>query len=304
MKNLYLKLLLVLIAGCGFLSPKDKEDKPDLSGIKIKYDTYASLITKHQDSNGFVEVDKCDSLLFSGLISATGIRVNLTAAEEKPGRWLRRPTDYPECWENGESRSTISRDMLLGVYWHAWRAKDLALLERLREYGESRNWFMGDDSIGGLHTVLNPPMIGLLNDMIEKLGGEKRVFTWRISPSEACSGFECHLQMLQLLLYYEIHGQIPSPTVKAIVTIANRNPSNILYSYMKYFFTGTSLKPVIDLMLKTKRYPSSALPSSAEVCESWPVQREDGDKGLKPCPERNEIHSGGDWLFVANLLLR
>jgi hypothetical protein len=103
--------------------------------LEEKYKIYKSLLK--QDQYGFIESDECDSLLFTGLVGCLpSITVNIDSAFDKTtGMWHRRPTSTP-CFPNG-SKSTISRDMLLGLACYAYHNKRLDISEQVIKYSLS-----------------------------------------------------------------------------------------------------------------------------------------------------------------------
>lgn len=188
----------------------------------------------HMDEHGFVLTDHCDSTLFSGLIGSTGVRVNITAAEKSPGEWLRRPTTYPECWGCGKSRSTISRDMLLGVYWYAWAAGDLPLLERMWRYGVTHFWRMGRGRWFGADTLMNTAMISTLAQMIYQLGGKnhwiaRRLPTWWSVTADPDKYYVNRLTALHLMLRKRVWGRLGAQANHVTQALYHKWPTNAMF---------------------------------------------------------------------------
>ena len=234
MKKFLLWLLCLLpFYSCGRPGERYVEESPDAyAKLQFKYDS----VPLDVDSWGFVDTGKCDSTLFTGMISAGGKRADLVAAEVEPGKWYRRPIDYPECWEHGKSRSTISRDMLLGVYWHAWVHEDRDMLERLWEYGENNFWRMGDGRLKGADTVMNSAMISTLAQMIYALGGENRFISRNLpvvwsTTTEDGQFYVNRLTALHLLLRKEAYGELSVQAEAVLDTLVNKWPSNPLFLY-------------------------------------------------------------------------
>jgi hypothetical protein len=286
-KSILISLIFMLI-GCQNVRPKS-----DSSKLSIE-DVYINLIKDKQDADGFIDTNHCDALLHTGLLSVQSIDVNLNAAELN-GQWFRRPLSYPECYTEGKSRSTISRDMLLGVLWYAVANNDLDTLERMWDYGTSHAWIMGNNE----HTIMNPNMISLLARSIKYLNGEdyKARHLPMVYPTN-CEGYVCHLAALQIALNGHIFGQINSYERDYLINIANKNPNNILYAALKAKYTDGDYRQVHRLL---SRYPTTRLPNNTDWCDDWPVQRDDNDIGLKPCTEDKQ-HSGGEVLFVLWLM--
>ena len=288
-----LKIFIFLIlASCSKVS-KEETQTP----LEKLARQYTELLPSVQDEHGFIETEACDSLLFSGLIGAAGIRVNLTAAEISPGEWARRSSK--DCYDEGLSRSRTSRDMLLGVMYYAWYNKDLNMLERLFQYGKDNNWVMGYYRPGDTKAygtmLFNPNYISLLARLIHGLGGADSAARYTpIVLTRSCQGFECHLSTLFILLLGEVSG-LKSSDVDILEKNSIQNPNNILHAAAANLY-GRS-RPI----LVNEWYPYSRLPSNIERCEPWAIQRSDLDTGLTPC-NQTKTHSGGEVIFVNWLL--
>lgn len=300
-KFLKLLLCLALVTACGKTSDSEDTKPNDFSKIAAISDVYKSHL-----SGQFVESNECDSLLFSSLIAAAGGNIDIDQAQDvdKPGRWYRRPTSLPECYSVGLSRSTISRDQILGLLWYAVAQKRLDIVQNLWDYGQSRGWVMGDGRLDGVDTVLNSNMVVLLAKAEAFLGGREHLErNLPIVETDACAGFECHLTVLQVLLEDAMSGKTLASNIEVIKKIAQANPKNPLLQYAYHRFLDGQYQPVVDLMLNSF-YPANRLPTSVDVCSAWPMQRTDGDDSLKPCPNENLTHSGGDFIFLAWLIAR
>lgn len=226
-----LSLLTCFMAiSCGHKGKKD----PNCDETPIE----PTSIEIEQDVHGFVETDKCDSLLFSAMIASVGFDVDILAAENSPGEWYRRPTSYPECWSVGQSRSTISRDMLLGLYWYAWSTKNVDILYRLWDYGVENNWVMGDGRLNGADTIMNTAMISTLAQMIYKLDGrdlQTNLFsnivsrhlpvTWSVSDKP----FVNRLSAMHILLRQELFGSVGFTAKATTRTLVEMYPDNPLF---------------------------------------------------------------------------
>lgn len=270
--------------------------------------TYLSLIPTVQGPSGFISTDRCDSLLLSSLLAsvAPGI-VDPRSAEDTvhPGRWYRRPVSIPECYSTGESRSTISRDQLLGVLWWAWRTQRLDILQDLWRYGEERSWFMGDGRLDGADTQFGP-LVGLLAREIFALGGSDyaaRLVPLPAETEQGSVGFDAHLQVLEILLAGEIGGDISDSALERLREQVARQPRNPLYQYAAHRYTDGVQGAATALLSDPALYPSDHLPTSADRCEEYLPQRDDGPD-WQPCPAEGRTHSGVDFLFVADLIIR
>lgn len=266
----------------------------------------AALAQENQDivagPAGFVDSAHCDSLQHSGLMAAAGAAIDMRAAEIEPGRWLRRPASLPECWASGESRSTISRDQLLGVLWWAWTVKDAQAVRDLWNYGEPRTWVMGEGRFRGADTVLSYNDIVLLAHLCARMdaGCGANYRKWALfSPilSGTPRGFERHLDILRIMLFWEVDGHPPFRGVErlrqhALEQLWNPLPVAALASQ------GLADGVQVDSRLEALGYPMDRLPDSRDWCSHWIVETEDGSK---PCPDEGHLHSAGELLFMARL---
>jgi len=221
-----------------------------------------------QDQHGFVLTDHCDSTLFSGLLGASGYRVDMTAAEVGPGHWLRRPTSYPECWGCGKSRSTISRDMLLGVYWWAWANKDRGVLERMWDYGVSHFWLMCRGRMFGMDTVMNPAMIATLAELIYRLGGKnhwfaRRLPTWWSVTEDPSKYYVNRLTALHLGLRLALGMPVGLQGSRNLAKMRKLWPDNPLFAWACRHIAAARNLVRVD-----------TIPSGVHSADEYPIERE------------------------------
>lgn len=305
----YLLILIAMLTACGRRGDPPVVTYPynlpqDLVDLRAEY---KSLVPTVQDTWGFVDSDKCDSLLYTALLGSVGVDVpDISAAEDPdhPGKWVRRPQFRPgapaPCFippdiDNG-SKSSISRDMLLGVLWYAWRHQDRAMLERLYNYGNANNWTMGEGEITrtGLRTLR-----GTLVAEIAALGGERHPFDELINDPElfADSSYAAHLQVLHILLSGEIYGRLSDHSVQILATLADQNPDvPIMQAAASRWVGGQYAWKFLGAMRQQMMFPASHLPTTLDRCTNW-ITNESNPTDLLPCgPSRT--HSGGDALFA------
>ncbi len=184
-----------------------------IDALNKKQTLYLQLVKSHQDKDGFILTAECDSLLFSSLLATSPeIRIDITAARNADGQWLRRPLIYPECLACGGSASTISRDQFWGLLSTIWASKRLDIALQLYYYGRKHNWIMGAGLLNP--TIFMPDMIALLAEMIYKMGGPN-LWGGRSLAALPCMftvlnvGYAAHLDMLQILLTSEVSGKAP-----------------------------------------------------------------------------------------------
>ncbi len=264
-----------------------------MSQLRDKFNTYLRLAASQRDRHGFVSTDHCDSLLWTGLLAASGLPTDLRAARLPDGRWLRRPTDYPECHSCGGSKSSISRDMLLGLIWGAWRTRDLPLLLDLHKYSRTHYWVMGTGTL--TRTLFSPALASTLAHAIRALGGPS--YWERHLPAyfgPGATDYQAHLQVLHLLLRREIGLPIPAQRLREH---AERQPGNPLFQAAVGRYALAS-----QILVGGVRYwPDGRLPTSADRHDEWLVQRDFGSDWLPS--DQGRTHSGGDLLFTARLIL-
>lgn len=309
MNRIFWITVFLLLEGCGRRGDSPVAEYPyqlpdDLVELRSMYKALAPAV---QDQWGFVDSDKCDSLLYTALLGSSGVDISdLGAAESpaEPGKWVRRPQFRPgapaPCFippdtDNG-SKSSISRDMLLGVMWYAWRHSDRPMLERLYSYGSAHNWTMGegDATRTGLRTLR-----GTLVAEIAALGGERRPFDELIADPElfALDSYAAHLQVLHILLSGEIYGRLSDHSVQILATLADQNPMiPIMQAAAARWVGGQYAWKFLVAIRQQTLFPASHLPTSLDRCTNW-ITNQSNTTDLLPCyPSRT--HSGGDALFA------
>lgn len=291
----YLLLLLLTVSCCArkgsvIIHPHTLDSKARV---------YKNLIKEHQDGNGFILSSLCDSLLATSLagISLPKEVIDITAARADDGQWFRRPSQ--DCYATGDSKSTISRDMLLGLYWYIWRHKMLDEAEALYQYGESHNWIMGEGNFpdGFDRVIMSPAMISTLAQIIYELGGTDRNISRRLPTVWTVPepGFQQHLTALHLVLRREVYGSI-SPNARHVLgELYYDSPNNPLFA------VGVQdLKRAEAILMNEAWFPSHRLPTTEDRCSGWLPERAPSE--WAPCPEQRITHTGGDFLFIYGLL--
>ena len=298
-------LILALLTACGrepqpLEEVTPTEDKAALLDRKVL--NYESWIQAHQDANGFILTDKCDSLLFSSLLSAAGLDVAVDAAKDSSGAWHRRPAQ--DCGPaNGNSRSTISRDMIIGLMWHFWMRQDVAgATQLMNDLRANKYMLKGDGSIGEL--LMTPAMLNTLAQLIKGLGGHDYSFERNLPfILSSDTGYVAHLTVWHIMLRSAILGKV-SATEQAIVgRHANRNPQNPLFAAAYANLLHQAPTQAIDLLLNTEQWPDYRLPSTGEHCDPWPVQRDADDSGWAICGPELVEHPGAELIVIYRLLM-
>ena len=287
----------LLVLSCGRSGQPETSSLPPewMTRLEERRASYLDLIPGVQDEAGFVDTDQCDSLLHTALLGAGEVPVDLAAAREDSGRWLRRPISLPECLSEGRSKSTISRDMLLGVIWYGWASRDRDLLERLWSYGEVRWWRMGDSdgSLDGMSRIyLTPNMQALLAEAIHQLGGaDHTIRHWPARMTGGLTGFQKHLELLGIILWQEMRSGLTPAEGTILAQYLARYPGDALVRYA----TG-DLEETARLLLQD--HPEGRLPTSDDMCSPMAYERD----SLDPCPGEGRAHAPIHFIFISKLL--
>lgn len=292
MKFKYILPLFVLLA-CGKKPTPDLPAYPDPE-LSARLTTYNSLNEAYRDGDGFLETDTCDALLFTSL-SSFHKAINIWAAyDAASGQWHRTPKH--DCYPD-RSKSTISRDMLLGVLWYAYIHDDLKLAESIWDYGSSHEWVMGQGPES--RTKFNPAIKATLAQLIYKLGGAdhywERTYPLDLAWLPGSTDFEAHVQVWHILLRLRVYDKIESSAFARLKEQANREPENALFQY-----ANGDVERAIELLKNPAYFPVEHLPTSADRCGHWLFERDKGDDWL-PCDE-GKTHTGGDFTSLAFLI--
>lgn len=271
--------------------------------LEEKYDRYKEMIKGHQDEHGFIITERCDSLLFSSLLSCSLNNVNIKAARDSQGWWHRRPLSYPNCFPNS-SASSISRDMITGLIWYLYFNKDLTAAEETLELYKKHSFVMGQGDPSRL--ILMPGLEATIASIIYKLGGKSRWFTrhQRQTYPKNLTGYEVHLLVLHALLISRLSGHIRSNVLDSFKAYAEKNPCNALHQFAYSLYIDGNMNMVTELLLNEGWWPTDRLPTNRDRDSEWLTSR-DCDYGYSPSPNPSPIKefTGGDFIFVAWLVL-
>lgn len=294
---LLLALLCSPLAACGRKREPAHESSGPLDELRERRDLYRSLTPRAWDVSS-----ECDALLFTALTQVgLGEPGDLEAAQSEPGKWNRLPGPQFAA----SCSSDISRDMFLGLFVWSWEFRRLDVAEAVWDYGSRHNWKMGEERNFSEHfdrVYLRPGTVGLLAELIYKLGGENH---WErslltVNPLSSEPGFQSHLSLLTLHLLGEMHGGLTSGELDTIQKILGHMSGNPLAHALYHRYTDGDQSRATELLLGT--WPANRLPNERDWGEAWRTQRSDGDSGLQP-GESDEQHSGGDFLFVVRVIL-
>jgi hypothetical protein len=286
-------LFLILLVSCGHFK-KHESTKPsastNLDEVRVKREAVKLDVASSLDPlTGWPSANDCDATLWGGLACSVGLPVNIKLAEYAPGEIHRRP--FKACWNEIEgdvgSKSTISKDMLLGYTSCLWAQKDLAGLQALANYGEAHDWLMGKptDQIG--RVLLSGNGVGLLGRMVYVLSNstDDRYYrrTGYLYPTVTLD-YERHLQTHGILLQDEVDQAynltaINSEMLDRLLENYTFDPLNPLFAAALAKFTGDYGIAINLLMADDTPCPTYA-------------------RGEKP-----ELYCKINWLHAAKLVL-
>lgn len=294
-----------------------------LAKLEAKKNRYLNLSKSHLDEKGWIKDTHCDGLLFSALYGYAGgdPEIHLAEDKNKPGKFYRHWQQ--DCYANhlkdlgNSSKSSISRDMILGLILWAHKYEKIEIIENLIQYGKQRTlqgfplvWIVGEGQFGRVE--LRPSLIQTLYDIRKKLKGTPSPYenvdfqAW----DNNCRGYPCHLSLVTALLLHDIKGALPASVLRHVKIVADRNPRNALYNgiYAKIAQDGTYRMKAIKALFDQKLFPDDRLPNSNDRCSEYLFQREEvkngePSKSWAPCEEKDHTYSGVDFLFAAEVVL-
>ena len=252
-------LMSATLSNCGKKKSESDVVSPTYAqDLLVKYNSkLLAAKEKAQANHGWLETSECDGILWAGKYACGGGSPDIAAAEypDDLGKFNRRPAPYCGA-EFGNSKTTWSRDMGMGLISYAWCKKDLGVLERHASYGTKKNWTMGEPIADG-RTVYTPTIIGILYQGIYKLGGtDSPARVWPSIYSSGLDDYQAHLQMVDIWLRGEIDGkrdlglEISQTMYERVVEHSDREPTCAFYQYMMGIYSG-SLDKVTTLLLES-----------------------------------------------------
>mgnify|MGYP001615603093 CR=1 FL=1 len=241
--------------------------------------------------------------MFSGLLSAArpDLNINIDAAKDENGAWYRRPGhDCGPAFNN--SRSTISRDMVVGLLWHMWRNKDVKGATALLKDLKARTyWLRGEGTAGEL--LMTPALVNTLAEMVFRMGGTS-YDTERAFPAildDSGEGFIAHLTVLHLLLRGEILGGLFESDIKTLKSYMDKSPQNPLFVGAYHKYSDGNQSAMIDMLMDNSEWPNNSLPTTENHCSNWPVQRVYDEKNWGACSPTKE-HTGAELVVIYSLI--
>lgn len=255
-----------------------------------KFKLYLKEVVAVQDKYGFIYSDECDSLLFSGLLgSVPGTAVFINAAfDASSGQWQRRPLNLPACYPD-HSKSSISRDMLIGLAWYAYTNNRLDISEQVIRYALAHYFVMGQGPLS--RTFMTPGLLSTYAWISYRLGGPSRPWL-RYLPqieSKSVTDYQAHLSVIHIILRNKLTGKDKYGDLLAFH--ADREPENALFQ-----FAAGRVDKAYTILNNKQYFPDDRLPRKSDRKAEYLWQRDYGDN-YKP-GDSEKILSGADFLFV------
>jgi len=272
--------------------------------LQTKYQTYLRLYKNALDKAGFVE--GCDGLLFTSLLVASGLNQDIEQAESRtePGRWYRSAEQ--DCYPTGQSRSSISRDMLLGLSLALWQTSDGSAVNRLLLFSQKNKGVLGDaidgEELAGAATM-SPSLLSLYSELDYQLNGRTSANRGYFPElGKTFVGFEAHLMALRLVMKATLYGGLIDSDFDLIAAQVSTQPQNALFQGIYHALTDGNGNAAADILLNEKYFPPNALPGSTERCELYLWQRDQNSKDWQPCPAENKTFPAVDFFWIYALL--
>lgn len=294
--------LALNIASCGSHKEKDSyAEKLDL--LRAKRGVYLNLAKQVEDQDSWLLTDECDALLHTSLYNFGGAVVNIYRAQDEDGRWWRRPSR--DCLSSGSSKSSISRDMILGALYVLWMHKNLDALERTLSYlSEAGSFGEHDGSLDGRNRVTSTPtFLALMYELRYSLGGSYSSYQEIPQTYFPVSGFAAHLQALNIQLLGMTKRSISTIQRNTLASQAEKDPNNELFLALFHAYEDGHQERAVDILLREDLFPSDKLPSSNERCAPYLWMHGEKDEDWLPCPSEEKTHPGHDLLFVSAIIL-
>lgn len=279
-------LIFLLIFSCS--------KKPEKQALEVRPEIAAKAELYKSLHKGWAH-DKCDSLGFTSLCKLAGgcVEADIKQAQSEPGRWYRSPEH--NCFDLGESRSDISKDMFIMMFPYLWNIGDKIALADIYSYGKKNNWIMGryDGTVDGFARVYMVPEMSLfLEEMLSK-----KEFKYS-SDVPVNSGFAAHLDVIWFLTKAIVRKEMDAVSYERVRIMVDKQPRNALFQAVYHRFKDGDQSNAINILMDESLFPASKLPSSRERCEKYLWQRDEDNSDWIPC-DKEQTHDGVDFLVAA-----
>jgi len=259
-----LKEIAKSVTPCRYVSKKSipAHIKPTLEPIhkSLLYD-----LERKRDRQGWVLHD-CDAMLWQGLYGAvTKEKTTIFAAMEDSGLAYRQPKK--DCLATRKSKSSWSRDMMVGMLTWCLHAKNSHALDLHFAYGQKHKWRMGFGPVS--RTLYTPQIVSLLDQVRFHIKG-KPYPKYKKIPYIFSSGlvdYQAHLQVLVVLIIGEMYGKIPAEAFKRLEEHYKRSKRNPLYAAAMLRYGGAKYATAAISACTSPVFDSSVRSNNQKVSE-------------------------------------
>lgn len=250
--------LLLTISACNYLDKiRPVAHTPQASKVELLESKYKAEIERYSDVSADAlwpsETD-CDAVLWASLASSS-IPLDSTRSLAPDGRLYRRPSK--DCYQKGESRSSVSNDMIVGFLWASFMNGLKSELIALKNYAEANKFVMGEPWPDGVGEVLMKPQVqGIMGRLLvhfEESAGDYQDIRLPYLPSP--KDYVRHIQTLMIALDGELTGYITGQELELLKKYQKEDPDDYLISAVvcKY---NNCMGFVVDMLLEDLPAPS------------------------------------------------
>jgi hypothetical protein len=211
-------------------------------------------------------------------------------AEGEPGRWYRSPEK--DCYDLGQSKSDISKDMLMMLFPYLYATGDKQNLQEIYDYGKANGNVMGRGPIS--RTLMTPSMVLFLQELLGMIG-----LTFEPTVEKGKQGYEKHLDAIYIMTAAMKRGGVLPQDYETLRRYAEESPRNALFQALYHKFKDGDQTSTIAVLLDEKLFPSDRLPTAKDNrCEEYLWQRDDRPSDWEPC-NKDKTHDGVDFILAA-----
>lgn len=306
MIRLLMICFLILIA-CGSKERKDIDIDNRYETLEIKYNRYVELLNNAERfDSGWITKD-CDGLLYNSIASISGVEnIDIEMAKDHNNKWYRTPRQ--NCYLTGQSGSSISRDMFLGLFWWIYQNQRLDLIKEIIDYGRDHKnvlgfWVMGDGDI--TRTGIRTNLQATAHELRYRLGGadhdaRKLPQFW----TKETKGYATHLQFLHIFLRGMLREKISEKAFEVMKHHVKYQPNNALFDIMYNMYVNNNFDNALSVLLDNKLFPENSLPTNKNYCTDYLWSRDFDNEDWKPCNRNHDYVRGIDFIFASSLILQ
>jgi len=265
----------------------------ELDALLIQEKSYRLLGQFHRGDYGFVHTDRCDSLLLSSLVGCRkDFPVDIIQAKDESGYWHRRPLSLPECYPE-HSKSSMSRDMLIGLLVHATFKNNHLAWSTLNSI-QNQNYVMG---VGDPSRLIMMPG---LERSFSKLSGSNSTISKSYQPwNGKLKGYAVKLELLHIMCLGKIDGGITESALACLKKYSDSSKDDILALLLYSLYSGdqSALKQATSLLLNEKLFPKNRLPTSKDRSVDWYFNAQNPNDVAPSDDDEISEHPGMDFLF-------